>query len=250
MLKKLRRRLKLSYLQPATIFPVPDSDVSGGHMRLLAPWLAVAFLVATGGCNKSSSSTTPDSANSASSASSGAAQSAPAMAPPVVVDAGTSLTVTIDQPISTKTNNTGDRFEASLAEPVRVDGNEVLPVGTKVRGTVTRAAQAGHLKGGAVLAVTLDSIRVGSQTYPIETSEYAEVGKTRGRRTAIGAGGGAAFGAVVGALAGGGKGAAIGAVAGGGAGTAGAAYTGDRDLSIAPETRLHFRLKRPVSISL
>ena len=85
---------------------------------------------------------------------------------PVVVDAGTMLTVTIDQNIDTKTNNTGDKFEASLAEPVRVDGNEVLPAGTKVRGTVTQAASAGHLKGGAILALTLDSIRSGRTDLP------------------------------------------------------------------------------------
>lgn len=218
------------------------------RIRSIAPSLAMAFLLGMGGCNQNPTSTTPDSANSAPNASSSPVQTAPP-APPVVIDAGTMLTVTIDQAIDTKTNSTGDRFEASLAEPVRVNGNEVLPVGTKVRGTVTQAASAGHLKGGAVLALTLDSIRSGGQTYPIETSEYSIAGKARGKRTLVGGGGGAAVGAVIGAIAGGGKGAAIGAVAGGGAGTAGAAYTGDRDISISPETRLHFKLTKSVSIS-
>jgi hypothetical protein len=219
--------------------------------RLIVPWLAVAVLLAVGGCNKNSTPATSDGTNpnSAPGTSSAAAQSAPAPAPPVVVDAGTTLVVTIDQAVSTKTNNTGDRFEASLAVPVRVDGNEIIPSGTKLRGTITQAGSAGHIKGGAALALTLDSLQTGGQTYPIETSEYSIVGKARGKRTAVGAGGGAAFGAIVGALAGGGKGAAIGAVAGGGAGTAGAAYTGNRDISIAPETRLHFKLTKPVSIS-
>jgi hypothetical protein len=222
--------------------------------RLIASWLALAVLVIAGGCNNPSSSETSNGASSSTPGGSNATgQSAsvpaPATAPPVVVDAGTPLTVTIDQAISTKTNNTGDRFEASLAAPVRVDGNEVLPIGTKVRGTVTQAASAGHLKGGAVLALTLDSIQAGGQTYPIETSEYSEVGKSRGKRSLEGGGGGAAVGAVIGAIAGGGKGAAIGAVAGGGAGTAGAAYTGERDISIAPETRLHFKLRKSLSIS-
>jgi hypothetical protein len=213
------------------------------RIRPIAPWLAVAFLLGTAGCNGTSTST-----GSASDPSASAAQNAPAPATPVVVDAGTMLTVTIDQSIDTKTNNTGDRFEASLAEPVRVEGNEVLPIGTKVRGTVTQAASAGHLKGGAILALTLDSIRSGGQSYPIETSEYSLEGKARGKRTVEGGGGGAAVGAVIGAIAGGGKGAAIGAVAGGGAGTAGAAYTGDRDISISAETRLHFKLTKSLSI--
>ena len=65
----------------------------------------------------------------------------------------------------------------------------------------------------------------------------------------MGAGGGAAVGAIVGALAGGGKGAAIGALAGGGAGTAGAAFTGKRDITLPAETRVQFKLTKSLSIS-
>ncbi|HXX44304.1 MAG TPA: hypothetical protein VEJ38_06220, partial [Candidatus Acidoferrales bacterium] len=162
---------------------------------------------------------------------------------------GTTLTVTLDQNISTKTNSTGDAFAASLAEPVTVDGKQVLSAGTKAHGTITQVQAAGHLKGGAILALTLDSITVNGTKYSIETTQFEEAGKGRGKRTAVGGGGGAAFGAIVGALAGGGKGAAIGALAGGGAGTAGAAYTGKRDISLPAETRLHFKLSKPVSIS-
>jgi len=89
---------------------------------------------------------------------------------------------------------------------------------------------------------------VHGKTYSIETDSFEEVGKGRGKRTAVGAGGGAAFGAIVGALAGGGKGAAIGAVAGGGAGTAGTALTGNRDITIPAETRLHFKLRKSLRI--
>jgi outer membrane lipoprotein SlyB len=105
------------------------------------------------------------------------------------------------------------------------------------------------LKGGALLALSLDSLTVQGAKYSIETSQFEQAGKGRGKRTAVGAGSGAAFGAIVGALAGGGKGAAIGALAGGGAGTAGAAYTGKRDITLPAETRLHFKLRNPVSIS-
>ncbi len=121
-------------------------------------------------------------------------------------------------------------------------------MGTKVRGTVVEAQAAGHLKGEAVLAPTLDSITVNGQKYSMETRKFEESGQGRGKRTALGGGGGAAFRAIVGALAGG-KGAAIGAVAGGGAGTAGAGFTGKRDIPLPAETRLHFKLTKPVSIS-
>jgi hypothetical protein len=228
----------------------------------VARFLTIGILLTLAACNKTgtssdSSGSNPSSAaqgssasnGSASAASSGASASTPAPAPPVEIAAGTGLAVTVDQNISTKTNSSGDSFDASLAEPVTVDGAEVLPKGTHLHGTVTQAASAGHLKGGAVLSLTLDSIKLNGQAYSIRTSTYSEQGKTRGKRTAIGAGGGAAFGAIVGALAGGGKGAAIGAGAGAGAGTAGAAYTGDRDLTIAAETRVHFKLTKSVSIS-
>jgi hypothetical protein len=89
---------------------------------------------------------------------------------------------------------------------------------------------------------------VHGERYSLQTSSYEQETKGRGKRTAEGAGGGAAFGAIVGALAGGGKGAAIGALAGGGAGTAGTALTGKRDITIPAETRVHFKLRRSLTI--
>lgn len=211
--------------------------------RTIARWLIAALLIALCGCSSNSGT------SSSGSSSSSDQKAAPAPPPPVVIPAGTTLTVTIDQSVSTKTNSTGDRFAASLAEPVTIEGKEVLPTGTKASGTVTQSGQAGHIKGSAALSLTLDSITVGGQKYSIETSTYSQTTKGRGTRTAVGGGGGAAAGAIIGALAGGGKGAAIGALAGGGAGTAGTAYTGGRDITIAAESRVHFSLSKPVSIS-
>jgi len=220
---------------------------------------------APGGSNAANapdaSSATPSAAppaasdsNPATSASNPAttAPAAPPVpeAPPAIrVPSGTVLTVTIDQSVSTKDNQAGDRFLASLAEPVTVDGRTLLPAGTRASGTITLADSAGRVKGGAALALTLDSITLHGKKYSVETNSFEEAGKGRGKRTAIGAGGGAAFGAIIGALAGGGKGAAIGAVAGGGAGTAGTAFTGKRDFTIPAETRLHFKLVKPLRVS-
>lgn len=205
--------------------------------------IAVILLLTVCGCSKSgNSSNATDSATSTSSSS-------PAPTPPVVIDAGRILTVTIDQTVSTKSSQQGDPFAASLAEPVTVDGREVLPVGTKATGTVTQSASAGHVKGGAKLALSLDSLTLNGQKYSIETSLHVEATKGRGKRTAIGGGGGAAVGAIIGGIAGGGKGAAIGALAGGGAGTAGAAYTGNRDITIPAESRVKFKLTQALTIT-
>lgn len=218
---------------------------------------ALAALAALGGCSHSaapsasnSSSNTASNAASPAPASSASRSAAPATPPPapIVIEVGKVLTVSLDQSISTKDNSSGDQFQASLAEPVTVDGRTVIPTGARATGTIAQAQSAGRVKGGAILALTLDGITVHGQKYSVETSEFEEAGKGRGKRSLIGGGGGAAFGAIVGALAGGGKGAAVGALAGGGAGTAGAAFTGKRDIVLPAETRLHFKLVKSLTI--
>lgn len=216
--------------------------------------LVLSAILALCGCGGSTSNTqSPSSAQPGAASSAGSAsatQSAPpAPAPPVDVETGTVLPVTIDQAISSKDNASGDRFEASLAAPVVVNGREIIPGGAKVTGTVMLAHSAGRFKGNASLSVTLSSITVHGKTYEIQTTAHTENTKGRGERTAIGTGGGAAVGALIGAIAGGGKGAAIGAGAGAGAGVAGAALTGNRDIVFPAETKIEFRLKKPLEIS-
>jgi len=167
---------------------------------------------------------------------------------PVEVKAGNRIVVTADEAVSSKTSNPGDRFAASIAEPVVVGDRVVIPKGSKATGTVIDAKSAGKFKGNAAITVSLRSITVHGEEYRVKTTQFTESGKGRGKRTAVGAGGGAAVGAIIGALAGGGKGAAIGAGAGAGAGTAGAAFTGDKDITIAPETRLTFQLEQPLEV--
>ena len=165
-----------------------------------------------------------------------------------MVTTGTNIRVTIDQDVSSKDSNEGDPVSASLAAPIVVDGSVVIPQGAKVSGKVTEAKSAGRFKGNAELAITLTSINVNGKRYAIQTSTFTDASKGRGKRTAEGAAIGAGAGALIGALAGHGKGAAIGAGAGGGAGVAGAALTGDRDVTIAAETKVDFRLSRNIEI--
>ena len=214
--------------------------------------LSIAVLLALAGCG--SSSTPQSGASGTTDASAPGAQSkaaAPAapVTPPIVVPAETVIGVTLDQTIGTKNSNVGDPFAASVSTPVVVNGMEAIPHGAKAAGHVAVADQAGRVKGGAQLVLNLDSVTVDGKAYRIHTAGVAEAGKARGKRTAVGAGGGAAVGAIIGAIAGGGKGAAIGAGAGGGAGAAGAVFTGKRDISIPAETRLRFRLTEPVEIT-
>jgi hypothetical protein len=230
---------------------------------LICRALLAGLLLTVCGCSKTSTPPQPatsttnssdannsaaNSANSTAPNGQSAAPAQPAPPPPIEVPVGKVLIVTLDQTINSKIANNGDGFAASLAEPVTVDANVVLPIGTKVRGTIVTAQSAGKFKGNALLQLALDSVSVNGTRYSIQTSEFEDAGKGRGKRTAVGAGGGAVFGAIIGAVAGGGKGAAIGALAGGGAGTAAAGFTGKKDIVLPAETRLHFRLVQPLSI--
>jgi hypothetical protein len=233
--------------------------------KALIRYLMIASVLTLIGCRNST--TSPDSnapaggnAATSSDANSSVAQNSGAQKgsdsslahvfspKPIMVPAGTEIAVTVDQPVSSKDSNSGDHFDASLAEPVVVGDKVVIPKGAKAAGTVTDAKSAGRFKGNAAITVTLSSIRVSGQEYELRTTEVTEAGKGRGKRTAVGAGGGAVVGGLIGALAGGGKGAAIGAGAGAGAGTAGTALTGNRDITIAAETRLRFKLQDPLEI--
>jgi hypothetical protein len=222
-------------------------------IRTLARFLVVVGLLGLSGCGQSSSTSgtsNPATTGATDSSSTGVQKAAESIfkPKPIVIPAGTSIQVTADQSVSSKTSNPGDHFDASLAAPVMVGDKQVIPSGAKVIGIVTDAKSAGKFKGNAAITVRLDSVKVNGETYSLKTSSVTEAGKGRGKRTAVGAGGGAALGAIVGAIAGGGKGAAIGAGAGAGAGTAGAAFTGDRDITIEAETKLNFRLKEPLEV--
>jgi len=167
---------------------------------------------------------------------------------PLVIPAGTVIAVVLDQSISSKTSKSGDKFTATVESPVEIEGKVAIPKGARVEGVVTEAKAAGRFKGGATLNLTLTSVTAHGKDYEIQTSSAMTSSKGKGKRTAVMVGGGAAGGAAIGAVAGGGKGAAIGGLIGAAAGTGGAGLTGNRDITLAAETALDFKLLQPVHI--
>ena len=167
---------------------------------------------------------------------------------PLVVPADTVIAVVLDQTISSKTSKSGDKFSATVEAPIEVEGKVAIPKGARAEGVVNDAKAAGRFKGGATLSLTLTSVTVNGKDHEIQTSAATTYRKGKGKRTAVMVGGGAAGGAAIGAVAGGGKGAAIGALIGAAAGTGGAGLTGNRDITLAAETALDFKLLQPVSI--
>jgi hypothetical protein len=168
----------------------------------------------------------------------------------VTLPAGTVLTVRLGSAVGSKTSNTGDHFDATIATPVESGGKVVLPKGADVLGKVAEAAPQGRFKGAAVLRLVLETVTVNKDSYDVKTSSVSRYQKGKGKRTATLIGGGAGGGALIGGLAGGGKGALIGAVLGAGAGTAGAAYTGEKEIVLPTESILSFKLTAPLTIRL
>jgi hypothetical protein len=162
--------------------------------------------------------------------------------------AGTVLQVRLDQALSTTRNKAGDKFEASLNEPVMLGGEEVLPKGARFTGHVTTAESSGRLEGRGVLGITLDSFESNGQSYPVSSSLDTRTTEAHKKRNLELIGGGAGVGALIGAIAGKGKGAAIGAGAGAAAGTGVAAATGKKEVEIPAEALFQFTLKSPVKI--
>jgi hypothetical protein len=161
----------------------------------------------------------------------------------VVIPAGTTLAIRINQHLSVKTTPAGSRFTGELEEAYTdANGRVVLPRRTPVAGVVEESHKRGRFKGASVLDLRLTSLSLNGQSYPLVTRDVVRTKKGKGKRSSAFIGGGAGLGALIGGLAGGGKGALIGAGAGAGAGTAGAAFTGNRDLDIPAESVIRFRL--------
>lgn len=228
-------------------------------MKTRALVFALASLMALGvGCNKPSSTNSDNSAQTPDNSAAQSGQQAPDINAPqsserrapttVTVPSGKVLTVRLSDAVGSKLSQAGQSFGGSLAKPVEVDGETVIPAGAKVSGEVVDAKPLGRFAGGALLQLRLNSIRVDGEELPVETATFTQTIKGKGKRTAVLAGGGAGLGALIGGLAGGGKGAAIGAAAGAGAGTGGAAFTGNKEIVLPAESAVPFTLKASLKV--
>jgi hypothetical protein len=202
-------------------------------------WASVSIGCSSKGAQESSDSGAPSS------------KSASLFGPKeLTLPAGTVITVRLASAVGSKTSNTVDHFNATIATPVESGGRVVLPKGAEVLGKVIEAVPQGRFKGGAVLSLALESVTISGDAYDIQTSSVSRSLKGKGKRTATFIGGGAGGGALIGGLAGGGKGALIGAALGAGAGTAGAAYTGEKEIVLPAESTLSFTLTEPLTIKM
>jgi hypothetical protein len=168
----------------------------------------------------------------------------------VTIPAGTVLKVRLNQSLSSELNENGDGFSATLEEPVIVNGFVIAEKGSRLDGRVVDAIRAGRVKGVAKLSIRLTTLHTADrQRVSIFTEEFVNNGKKSAGKDATRVAVGAGIGAAMGAIFGGGAGAAIGAATGGGLGAGSVLVTRGQAAELAVETRIPFRLRDDVTIT-
>lgn len=174
----------------------------------------------------------------------------PAPVRTISVPDNTRLRLALQTAVGSDTSRVEDRVSARVIEPVVVDGETVIPEGSRVDGRVTYAQPSGKVKGRAGLTVRFHTLTVGSSSYDIVTEPLrreAEGTKAKDVRN-IGIGAGA--GAVIGGIIGGRKGAGIGAAVGGAGGTGVVLATKGAEVRLPAGTAVTTRLADPLVLDV
>jgi hypothetical protein len=169
-----------------------------------------------------------------------------------LVPVGTNLKVRLEDTLSSKDSRVGDRFTATVLDPVRF--NEAT-----VTGHIASIQKSGKIKGRTSMNLAFDSIRLSegrsgtlhgyvTRVYGSDSGRADEEGGiesgSRTKQTVKRAGIGAAGGAILGAIVGGGKGAGIGLILGGAGGAGSLAVQGSKELKLESGTELLVRVTR------
>jgi hypothetical protein len=166
----------------------------------------------------------------------------------VTLPAGTTLRLELKSSVASDTSQVEDTVRAALRQAVTVDGKAVLPAGTEVAGVVTAVERSGRVKGLAHIAYRFTSLRHDSERYDIRTATISHEAKATKKKDATKIAVGAGAGAAIGAILGGGGGAAKGAAIGGGAGTGVVLATRGEEVRLGPGADVSTRLTSPLTI--
>ena len=164
------------------------------------------------------------------------------------IPAGTSLTLVLENGLSTVNSREGQPVTARIERAVSEDGRVVLPGGSVLRGRVSEVDQSGRVSGRAHLAVTWDTITVRGVSRRIATSDVAMTAEDNHGRDAKIIGGGTAAGAIIGGIVNGGRGAKKGAILGAGAGTGAVLINKGSDVEMPSGSRWTVRVKETVRL--
>ncbi|HZE70816.1 MAG TPA: YMGG-like glycine zipper-containing protein [Pyrinomonadaceae bacterium] len=172
-----------------------------------------------------------------------------------IVRDGEEIVGTLDDLLSTRNVNQGDRFTMTVRQPSRLEGAQIV-------GHVTSVERSGRLTGRAQMTLDFDTIRLRDgtsyrfagvlQNVRMPSGDTVRVDNegtvkddSQTNKTAQRAAIGTAVGAIIGAIAGGGKGAAIGAIVGAGGGAGSVYVQGKDDLELDRGTEIVIRASAP-----
>jgi hypothetical protein len=171
------------------------------------------------------------------------------------LSAGARVDMAATDTISSRTAKAGQSFTARVVDDVRnSSGQVVIPAGSTVNGTITAVKPAPNPHTPGTLTLSVTSVSVRGNTYPIEgTIDSLETihkgrGITSGDAAKVGAG--AVAGAVLGRVLGGNKkGTIIGGVVGGIAGAGVASQTKDSDIVLPAGAHIIMKLTKELAVS-
>jgi hypothetical protein len=184
--------------------------------------------------------------------------------PPGEVPSGTRFLVGLKKGLNTKSARAGDHFATRTLEPLVAPDGTLVPVGSELRGHVSRV-EAGGATGRARIWLSFDDIDtpMGAQPIVAEVTQVPgehsvkpgenkegeiEARTSAGQREMEAALAGAALGVSAAAAKGGSKGAAIGAATGALAGFLTASGIG-QELDLMEGTKLELELLRPLVLT-
>jgi hypothetical protein len=172
----------------------------------------------------------------------------------VTIPSGTTLLISLDTPLRTDANKSGDNFKARLYDAVRVDQMTVLPSGTEVRGRLTVVEEPHRTTGKAQMTLVFDQVVDPSgQTHPISTAPIVLVAEGDKISDEEKVAAGAVIGGVIGALSSSkqrAKGAAVGAAAGAAAGGAIALATKGKQIELPAGQHFAVDLEESLRVSV
>jgi hypothetical protein len=165
----------------------------------------------------------------------------------LTIPAGTRMIAALDQTVSTKSSDVGQRIELTTVDPIRLKDGHVVPEGVTIRGEVTHSKDGGRIAGAPELTLRFTEMEVSGEEYAIRADPFRVRGKSDLGESAAEIGGGAVVGGVIGALTGHPvRGAAVGAVLGTGVAVA----TDGDDIVLPAGQRLRLRLAESVTVEV
>ncbi|MBZ5560817.1 MAG: hypothetical protein LAP13_00190 [Acidobacteriia bacterium] len=179
----------------------------------------------------------------------------------VSIPAGTVIHCRIAETLTTKLNTAGQAFQATVSEPVMIDGREAIPVGSTIQGRIANLQRPGRIKGVGEMRLLPETLALpGGRTFSLTavllTTYGAEGAKVDGAEGTIKGptsriesieeiGGGTGVGTLLGLIF---HHPIVGAAVGGTAGLVDRMRRRGKDLNLPAGTQLNYQLMRALEL--